>query len=147
MKVSLHTYYRALEPHFGDNIIKGYVSSPLQTIVMLIRSFKLRMNSCFYFSKKTTSKKFTLEQFHSFIDGIKSQRKKRIRFSHLGAFHWEMIMRSNFMRSKFNFFRRSNFRSWDRNSTFSGGRIFDHEIEIQFVHEIKFICKIDQEIE
>ena len=37
--------------------------------------------------------------------------------------------------------------SWDRNSTFSGGRIFDHEIEIQFVHDIKFFCKIDQEIE
>ncbi len=25
--------------------------------------------------------------------------------------------------------------SWDRNSTCSGGRIFDHEIEIQFVYE------------
>ncbi len=37
--------------------------------------------------------------------------------------------------------------SWDQNSTFSGGRIFDHEIEIQFVHEIKLFCKIDQEIE
>ncbi len=37
--------------------------------------------------------------------------------------------------------------SWDRNSTFSGGRIFDHEIKIQFVHEIEFFCKIDQEIE
>ena len=24
--------------------------------------------------------------------------------------------------------------SWDRNSTFSGDRIFDHEVEIQFVH-------------
>ena len=36
--------------------------------------------------------------------------------------------------------------SWDRNSTFSGGRNFDHEIEIQFVHKIKFFCKIDQEI-
>jgi len=37
--------------------------------------------------------------------------------------------------------------SSDRNSTFSGGRIFDHEIKIQFVHAIKFFCKIDQEIE
>ena len=37
--------------------------------------------------------------------------------------------------------------SWDRNSTFSWGRIFNHEVEIQFVHEIKFFCKIDQEIE
>ncbi len=37
--------------------------------------------------------------------------------------------------------------SWGRNSTFSGGQIFDHEIKIQFVHEIKFFCKIDQEIE
>ncbi len=26
--------------------------------------------------------------------------------------------------------------SWDRNSTFSGGQIFDHEIKIQFVHEV-----------
>jgi hypothetical protein len=37
--------------------------------------------------------------------------------------------------------------SWDRNSTFSGGRIFDHEIEIQFVHEIEFFWIIEQEIE
>jgi hypothetical protein len=29
---------------------------------------------------------------------------------------WGMIMRSNFMRSKFNFFRRSNYRSWGWNS-------------------------------
>jgi hypothetical protein len=40
----------------------------------------------------------------------------------------EMILRSNFMRSKFNFFRRSNFWSW--------GRI--HEIEFFFIfHEVK----------
>ncbi len=35
----------------------------------------------------------------------------------------EMIMRSNFMRSKFIFFMRSNFRSWDRISICSWGRI------------------------
>jgi len=29
--------------------------------------------------------------------------------------------------------------SWDWNSTFSGGQIFDHEVEIQFVHEAKFV--------
>jgi hypothetical protein len=40
----------------------------------------------------------------------------------------EMIMRSNFMRSKFNFFMRLNFRSW--------GRI--HEIEFFFIfHEVE----------
>jgi hypothetical protein len=40
----------------------------------------------------------------------------------------EMILRSNFMRSKFNFFRRSNFWSW--------GRI--HEIKFFFIfHEVK----------
>ena len=35
----------------------------------------------------------------------------------------------------------------DRNSTFSLGRIFDHEVEIDIFHEIEFFCKIDQEIE
>jgi len=29
--------------------------------------------------------------------------------------------------------------SWDWNSTFSGGQIFDHEVEIQFVHEVEFV--------
>ncbi len=29
--------------------------------------------------------------------------------------------------------------SWDQNSTFSGGQIFNHEIKIQFVHEVKFV--------
>jgi hypothetical protein len=29
--------------------------------------------------------------------------------------------------------------SWDQNSTFSGGRIFDHEVKIQFVHEVEFV--------
>ncbi len=29
--------------------------------------------------------------------------------------------------------------SWDQNSTFSGDQIFDHEVEIQFVHEVKFL--------
>ena len=29
--------------------------------------------------------------------------------------------------------------SWDQNSTFSGGQIFDHEVEIQFVHEVEFV--------
>ncbi len=29
--------------------------------------------------------------------------------------------------------------SWDRNSTFSEGWIFDHEVEIQFVHEVEFV--------
>ncbi len=33
------------------------------------------------------------------------------------------VRRSNFMRSKFNFFRRSNFRSWGQNSICSWGRI------------------------
>ena len=33
------------------------------------------------------------------------------------------IMRSNFMRSKFNFFMRSNFRSWGQNAICSWGRI------------------------
>ncbi len=37
--------------------------------------------------------------------------------------------------------------SWDRNSTFSGGQQIDHEVEIDIFHEIKFFCKIDQEIE
>ncbi len=62
-----------------------------------------------------------------------------------------MIMRSNFVRSKFNFFRRSNFWSWGRNSICSWGEIcslifdsFDHEvefceIEIQLFQEVKFL--------
>jgi hypothetical protein len=29
--------------------------------------------------------------------------------------------------------------SWDRNSTFSWDQIFDHEVEIQFVHEVEFV--------
>jgi hypothetical protein len=29
--------------------------------------------------------------------------------------------------------------SGGQNSTFSGGRIFDHEVEIVFVHEVKFV--------
>ncbi len=29
--------------------------------------------------------------------------------------------------------------SWDQNSTFLGGRIFDHEVEIVFVHEVEFV--------
>jgi hypothetical protein len=41
----------------------------------------------------------------------------------LDSFKREMIMRSNFMRSKFNFFRRLNFRSWGRNSICSWGQI------------------------
>jgi hypothetical protein len=48
----------------------------------------------------------------------------------------ERIMRSNFMRSKFNFFRRSNFWSWDWNSISSWGQIcslifvsFDQEVD------------------
>ena len=29
--------------------------------------------------------------------------------------------------------------SWDQNSNFLGGQIFDHEVEIQFVHEVEFV--------
>ncbi len=29
--------------------------------------------------------------------------------------------------------------SWDRNSTFSGGGQIDHEIKIQFVHDVEFV--------
>jgi hypothetical protein len=29
--------------------------------------------------------------------------------------------------------------SWDRNSTFSWDRIFNLEVEIQFVHEVEFV--------
>ncbi len=29
--------------------------------------------------------------------------------------------------------------SWDQNSTFSGDQIFDHEVEIIFVHDIEFV--------
>ncbi len=29
--------------------------------------------------------------------------------------------------------------SWDRNSTFSGDWVFDHEVKILFVHEIEFV--------
>ncbi len=29
--------------------------------------------------------------------------------------------------------------SWDQNSTFSGGRIINHEVEIQIVHEVEFV--------
>ena len=33
--------------------------------------------------------------------------------------------------------------SWDWNSTFSGGHIFDHEVEIQFVHDSwGWICSL-----
>ncbi len=37
--------------------------------------------------------------------------------------------------------------SWDQNSTFSWGQIFNHEVEMDIFHEIEFFCKIDQEIE
>ncbi len=29
--------------------------------------------------------------------------------------------------------------SWDQNSTFSGDRIFDHDVEIVFEHEVEFV--------
>jgi|688.fasta_scaffold929375_1 hypothetical protein len=29
--------------------------------------------------------------------------------------------------------------SWDRNSTFSGDQIFDHEVKIVFVHEVELV--------
>ncbi len=49
----------------------------------------------------------------------------------------EMIMRLNFMRSKFNFFRRSNFWSWGRNSICSWGRICSLIFD-SFDQEVKF---------
>ena len=52
-----------------------------------------------------------------------SQRYRNCFFCFFYFFQREMIMRSNFMRSKFNFFMRSNFWSWGRNSICSWGRI------------------------
>jgi hypothetical protein len=43
--------------------------------------------------------------------------------------------RSNFMRSKFNFFMRSKLQSWDWNCNFSWDQNYDHEVE--FVHDIE----------
>jgi hypothetical protein len=37
--------------------------------------------------------------------------------------------------------------SWDRNSTFSGGQIINHEVEILLFHEIKTYNNIDQEVD
>ncbi len=57
----------------------------------------------------------------------------------LYLFLWEMIMRLNFMRSKFAFFMRSQLQSWDRN--------YNNEIKIPFVLEIETYNNIDQEVD
>ena len=72
------------------------------------------------------------------------------------------VRRSNFMRSKFNFFRRLNYQLWGQNSIFSWGQIcslifdsFDHEVEYSIMrskpkkHYYKFLShdrSCDQQI-
>ncbi len=55
-----------------------------------------------------------------------------------GKFIWEMILRLNFMRSKFNFFRRSNFWSWRQNSICSWGGICSLIFD-SFDQKVKFL--------
>ncbi len=129
------------------NVIKFF--RPKITLLYVIHS--LIVITWLKWSVSLGPKVITLSGFHNYcyrLDGLcvslfwfeLKLRSMKIfgNFFNITSSKWEMIMRSNFMRSKFNFFRRTKFYLFMRSNLFiniwqfwSGGRHFDHEIEIQ----------------